>query len=509
MATWTSGYVAEISYTQGFYRELAPTLLRFVALSKAMRARGADEPLSYCELGCGQGFSVNVLAAANPHITFHATDFNPTHVAGARALAAAAGTENLTVYDDAFAELLVRDSLPSFDIIALHGIWSWISDENRRVIAAFIKAHLKVGGLVYISYNALPGWASGMPLRRLLVDHAGAATGPIDKRIDAALAFSERIRGANSAYFRANPGVGDRLDRMKNASRNYLAHEHLNKDWQPFYHADVAADLDEAKLTFVGSTSVLDHVDNISLSQPQRDLLADVSHPALRETVRDFLINQQFRRDMFQKGPVALSPLDLQDDWADQRFALTVRRADVNMQVDGTAGRMGLLPEVYGPILDAFADGPRTVRQIANDPAIAGLGWSRLRQAITVLIGSDQMHPCLPEAGDAARAVRTRAFNRAVMLKARTSAELTHLASPVIGSGVPVDRFGQLFLLAEAENAPDPVRFAAATLEALGQRVVKEGRRLEDPEEHIAEFRAQFETFNTRRRPLLAQLGIA
>jgi len=43
--------------------------------------------------------------------------------------------------------------LPDFDYIGLHGIWSWISDENRQVIVDFIRKKLKVGGVLYISYN--------------------------------------------------------------------------------------------------------------------------------------------------------------------------------------------------------------------------------------------------------------------------------------------------------------------------------------------------------------------
>jgi len=34
----------------------------------------------------------------------------------------------------ALAEFVARDDLPEFDVIALHGIWSWISAENRAVM---------------------------------------------------------------------------------------------------------------------------------------------------------------------------------------------------------------------------------------------------------------------------------------------------------------------------------------------------------------------------------------
>jgi len=64
-----------------------------------------------------------------------------------------------------------RSDLPDFDFITLHGIYSWISPENRRTIVEFMRRKLKPGGIVYISYNCMPGWAGMMPLRRLLVEH--------------------------------------------------------------------------------------------------------------------------------------------------------------------------------------------------------------------------------------------------------------------------------------------------------------------------------------------------
>ena len=175
MADWSSGYVVDVEYTYGFYQELTPSLLGFLTLLQGVQPPDLGSPsLAYCELGCGQGFSTNLLASANPHIQFHATDFNPGHIVGARTLAQSARLGNVHFYDDSFAEFVNRSDLPDFDFITLHGIYSWISPENRRTIVEFIRRKLKPGGLVYISYNCMPGWASVMPLRRLLVEHAAA-----------------------------------------------------------------------------------------------------------------------------------------------------------------------------------------------------------------------------------------------------------------------------------------------------------------------------------------------
>ena len=40
MSDWTSGYVVDVSYTHGFYKELAPSFLSFAALVQGYAAPG-------------------------------------------------------------------------------------------------------------------------------------------------------------------------------------------------------------------------------------------------------------------------------------------------------------------------------------------------------------------------------------------------------------------------------------------------------------------------------------
>ena len=67
---WTRGYVADIGYTAGFYRELAPSHMAFAALSIGRSPGRAMRPKSMLELGFGQGFGLALLAAANPDVAF-------------------------------------------------------------------------------------------------------------------------------------------------------------------------------------------------------------------------------------------------------------------------------------------------------------------------------------------------------------------------------------------------------------------------------------------------------
>ena len=142
MSDWTAGYVADIGYTYGYYAELNPLRIRLALLNAGF---AVPRVLNACELGFGQGVSVNMHAAASD-VAWHGTDFNPAQAGFARELATVSGV-NARLTDDAFAEYAKRDDLPNFDYIGLHGIWSWISDENRHVIVDFIRRKLNVGGV--------------------------------------------------------------------------------------------------------------------------------------------------------------------------------------------------------------------------------------------------------------------------------------------------------------------------------------------------------------------------
>ena len=61
---WTAGYVAEIDYTHGYYRELSPPILSLAVLNRAVATR-RGHPFRYLELGFGQGLSLNKIGRAS------------------------------------------------------------------------------------------------------------------------------------------------------------------------------------------------------------------------------------------------------------------------------------------------------------------------------------------------------------------------------------------------------------------------------------------------------------
>jgi hypothetical protein len=200
-------------------------------------------------------------------------------------LAEALGS-NAQLAEQAFADFCSRTDLPDFDYIALHGVWSWISDENRAVIVDFLRRKLKVGDVVYVSYNTQPGWATMMPMRDLLVEHAdimGSQGQGSVSRFDSALGFAEELLATNPSYVQTNPNVSERLAKLKNHSHSYLVHEYFNRNWQPLSFSKTASLLSAAKLTFACSAYYLDHIDALNLTTEQQDLLNDIPDSLFRE----------------------------------------------------------------------------------------------------------------------------------------------------------------------------------------------------------------------------------
>ncbi|WP_072505878.1 class I SAM-dependent methyltransferase [Phaeobacter porticola] len=513
MSDWTAGYVAELDYTHDFFQEMTPARMGFSALSRGHRHGMAGKGLTYCELGCGQGFTANLLAAANPHIDFHAMDFIPAHIAGANRLAGDADLDNVTFYERSFEDFDQAPGLPQgFDIIALHGVYSWVSRENQQRIADFISRRLKPGGLVYISYNTQPGWAASMPLRRILTDRAALGTGPLEQRIEDALEFVESLKRAGAGYFASNPAQLTRLSEMKSMSRHYLAHEFFNKDWTPFHFADVAADLSEAKLTFLGATNPLDHVDDVCLTGAQIALVQAESDPVRREGLRDILLNEQFRADLFVRGRLPYTQRGAVAAWFETPFALARHYGTGPLKLSWRQGEIPLEAHQYEPVLTLLAAGPATVRSMLEQGAFGAMEWQEITRVLTLLTGAGHIAPCLPLEGLADRVATCRAFNLAVCKTSEECERLAFLASPLTGGGVAVDRMEQLFLLARSEGRAGPngwAEFAWQILEPQGQRLEQDGRVLTLPEENLAVLKARAHAFAARRLAILDGLGIS
>jgi hypothetical protein len=511
MTDWTAGYVTDIGYTFGYYTELNPLRVKLAFLNVGLVCPSFG---TACELGFGQGMSTNIHAAATV-TEWHGTDFNPSQTAFAQEIAQVSGT-GAKLYDESFAEFCAKDNLPDFDYIGLHGIWSWISDENREIIVDFVRRKLKVGGVLYISYNTMPGWASFAPIRHLMTLHAdviGTEGIGIINRVNGAIDFADKFLAINPLFAKANPGIANRVNKLKEQNRHYLAHEYFNQNWYPMHFATMAECLEPAKVQYACSANYLDHIDTINMTSEQQAFLNEIPDLMFRQSVRDFMVNQQFRRDYWVKGSRKISAFEQAEALREQKVILVTHRPDVSLKVNGALGEGSMNEQVYNPILDALADHkPKTIAKLEKEIKNKDIAFSQLFQSIMTLAGAGHVVAAQNDAEIVKAKKSTDKLNDHLIRKARGSNEINYLASPVTGGGIAVGRFQQLFLMMIKQGKSTPAEWAQGVWElfsAQGDSLLKDGKALATAEENLAELTGIAEIFEKKQLPILKALQIA
>lgn len=449
-----------VDRAHGYHRHLNPGELRLAALAAGYAPTPDDDDFRYLELGFGPGVSVGFHAAATAG-TYWGTDANPDHAERARALAAASGAQ-AHLSDDAFWEFAMRRDLPDFDYIALHGVWSWITDESRDVIVDLIRRKLKPGGLAYVSYNTAPGWAPYVPVRQLMAlfaaraDTASAASG--------ALRFGADVISAGADDGRSVPDLSRHLDALDAAGHGERIEAYLSGDWTLSTFSETAAHLAGARLTFAGSTQLLDSVEAFGFTPRSRQLLDRIDDPLLRETTKDVLTNARVRSDVYIKGGRPMSDEALSAQWSSQLFVLTTHASEIPAHVLLPPGVISLRDRVPGHVIAVLAEddyAPKTIAQLCAHPRLARATADDVIAAMLLLAGIG--HARAAQRPTAAIVDRCHTLNRHVRARARMGDPVEYLASPVTGGAIDVSRIVLLFLDA-VEQGRDTVQSLARTM---------------------------------------------
>jgi SAM-dependent methyltransferase len=468
MNTWGGGYITDIGYTSGYYREQSPRHLALACLLGGVEPPdiSSDAPLTYLELGCGQGYGALAQSASNPCWEVVGIDFNPAHVASARALAAASGTATVRFIEADFTTLPEEPqfaAIPMADVVSLHGLWSWVGPAVRHGIVRLLRAKVKPGGIVHISYNALPGWQEALGLQRLVRETGLRQASRSDRQVQAGLENARALRSAGAEHLRRSPLVSTMLDSKHRLPGGYLAHEYMNEHWCPCFHADVAASLAGAKLEWVGSAALLENFRELMLTEEQRAIQDRFDDPIMRELVKDIALPRGFRNDVFVRGARRLGEAARNEALGGVVLAPLFAPGDFRFEMDLPAGRASIGEAFYAPIVAALVNGPRSVAALLTLPHIVG-GPNNPAELAGVLVGTAQALPVSSDFGSSAE-MSTR-FNDVVARVVAPGGAPDRgmaFASARLGNAVPC-RALDLFVyrrLREGPKEPDPQGWAA------------------------------------------------
>ncbi len=435
---WNRGYVSDVPYVVGYQPTQTPPWLAAVCALMGV-VWEPRERLVVGELGCGRGYTANVLAAANPDWHVVGLDYNPAHVAEARALAEEAQLPNAIFLEADLAEMgdAEADALPEFDVVTLHGLWSWVSDAVRAGILRVLRRRLRPGGLAMVSYNAMPGFMGGHPVQRLVRTAAALdpAGGDSVERVERAMDLARRLKAAGAAHLgEANRWAAIFLGAEQRPDPAYLAHEFLTDHWRPCFHADVSAAMAEAKLDYVGSARLVENFPELTLTPEQRALHDAMPEGPARELVKDLCLPRGFRSDVFIRGLRRAPREPMLDGLV---MASLADKEEPKIAAETPLGEAALPAGSAEPILAALRSGPARVGELRRLAPSGKVGAAEL--AALLMAGGT----ALPVWRDEASAESAGAARRLNVVAARRYAANGYgqgvfaLASSLLAAGLP------------------------------------------------------------------------
>ncbi len=444
----------DVLYPSGFYSYQTPVMLDYVAAINGIAPPVAHAtPFTYLDLGCGDGFTIILLAAIYPECRFIGVDFNPGHIAVGTALARAGGIDNVRLIEGGFEDWRGFE-LPDCDYIAMHGVYAWISETARQALLDLIAAQLKPDGLLYVSYNANPGWAAVAPLRQFFLDFTRGMTGDPVSNVATTIRHLKELRDKGAGYFAQNPAAGGVLDEMAGKDMGYVAHEIYSPHWSPLAFSAVARQMRGAGLTFAGSADLARNYPRPSVKAEFLPLLLKARDRERAELYRDYVTNAFFRRDVFVKAaeplPRRAVPLLLEA----LPFGSKLRFVDLVRTIPLPDGELPLADEPFESLRRSLADRAQTIAELRADAKFAGQTIEELGQALELLVLGNQIVPFkLPSQPAAAPRDWTvpLPLSRHLLREPIGTQPYLLLISPFIGSAVPVPRGEAVVLLAVAE----------------------------------------------------------
>jgi SAM-dependent methyltransferase len=363
------GYVTDIPYLRDFKPMLAPAWLDHVALVCGVEPPARREGFAWCDLGCGQGVTAAILAATHPHGRFHGIDAMPVHVEHARRLAAAAGIANLRLDAVDFAAAIDLD-LPPFDYIVAHGVYSWVDAASQDALRRFIDRRLKPGGLVYVSYNAMPGWACDLPFQRLVRELGRTLPGDNAAGFAGAAEIVGAMAAAGVTALAPSFTLAELKARPADYAPAYLVHEFMHAAWRPLYVTEMRAAMAAIGLAPVGSATLIENFDRLVLSDAASEILAGIADPDTRELARDFFFDQRLRCDVFARGNRQLDAGERAARLLAGTFALARPGALIRYATTTPGGQPAYDAPAARAIVAAFATGPRPLASLTPAPGL-------------------------------------------------------------------------------------------------------------------------------------------
>ncbi|TNF27927.1 MAG: methyltransferase domain-containing protein [Deltaproteobacteria bacterium] len=257
------------------------------------------------EVGCAVGGNLLPMAAAAPESQFVGIDISAVQIDLARQVAAEVGLGNVRLEAADLREL--DPALGPFDYVIAHGVFSWVDDDVRAALLALCRERLAPHGVVYVSYNALPGWHTAGVVRDFMRLHAEPFEDP-RTRIEQGIAIVEWLAeraGRVGDDWRAR-FLAAEVDNARSLPGTTVLHEYLSEDNRAFYFRDFLALAEAHGLAYLSDAKPWDMwIENFGPTIAET--LGPVPGLVRQAQYLDFVTHRRFRQTLLTRDDTPLS----------------------------------------------------------------------------------------------------------------------------------------------------------------------------------------------------------
>ena len=245
------------------------------------------------EVGCSEGANLIPMAAGLPSARFVGCDLSARALALGRETIAALGLTNIELAKEDLATLSARHG--HFDYIIAHGVYSWVPAAVRDALFALARDRLAPCGVMFVSFNALPGSHVRQAVWEVLhhgVDHLADPRA----RLDAARRLARMIGDGARPQHEADDALRAEFRATADRTDSALYHDDLAVMNEPVYFHAFAAHAARFGLKYVAEAE-LHTMSAAGIAAEARAYLTTLE-PLEREQYLDFLRLRRFRQSL-------------------------------------------------------------------------------------------------------------------------------------------------------------------------------------------------------------------
>jgi SAM-dependent methyltransferase len=258
------------------------------------------------EMGCGNGANLLPLAYYRRRATFVGVDGARSPIEVAQAHKSALALSNVEFIHTHFCTASQRLSGP-FDYIIAHGIISWVPQEVRDSLLALFAECLRPGGLLYLNYNARPGWdVRGLVREFLLAQTAGErsfrARAQLAQKVGAKVVSA--LAGVEHPYSQL---LANEFRFVCEGDVTWVGHEFLAADNHSYWRSEFLALARRHGLEYVADADFNYPTGRVPEELAPRLDVEEITGRSVEDTV-DLLCYRQLHSPILTPGPLNRDP---------------------------------------------------------------------------------------------------------------------------------------------------------------------------------------------------------